>query len=45
MDIVFKAFILIKFALNEADENDRFGRNIQAANLPPKSICNDFFTA
>ena len=35
----------ITFALNEAHENDTFGRNIQAANLPPKSICNDFFTA
>jgi len=35
----------ITFALNEADENDPFGRNIQAANLPAKSICNDFFTA
>jgi len=35
----------ITFALNEADENDPVGRNIQAANLPPKSICNDFFTA
>ena len=33
----------ITFALNEADENDPFGRNIQAANLAPKSICNEFF--
>jgi len=27
----------ITFTLNEADKNDPFGRNIQAANSPPKS--------
>ena len=32
----------IAVTLNETDENDPFGRNIQAANSPPKTICDGF---